>query len=338
MMTPDAPRLPERTRIVRPSLWTDEATGRLTPEARDLYLGLATRADDEGWLLWRPATLGAHLLSYLPIPRRGRVLERGQAALTAAGLLIVNACGCALLPYLKRDLRVSGGMHSDTILRHHLAHSTDVSGCIRIHHASDSDSASDSVSVSVAIDDTDVADNETTARPWSTFRNPPGYGIDRSDKTPPEGRPEAPTVRRPTRRPPARRADWVTFRDPRWGPVREAWSRRFRRPPSGEEIETGTQRALLFEAVDAYPARVPGWIDAAPPDADPYRTVAYVLERLHEARTAGLEDAADQEAKAERRGPALPPLRTDDSMSEAEAKAAAVEWERQARAAMEAAP
>ena len=49
--------MPERTRILRPSLWVDATTGTLSDNAFRLCLGLNTCCDDEGWLPWRPPTL-----------------------------------------------------------------------------------------------------------------------------------------------------------------------------------------------------------------------------------------------------------------------------------------
>ena len=89
--------MPERTRILRPSLWIDATTATLPDVAFRLYLGLATCADDEGWLLWRPATLGAHLFRYLAPDERAPLLDSGSTALREAGLLIVHDCGCAEL-------------------------------------------------------------------------------------------------------------------------------------------------------------------------------------------------------------------------------------------------
>jgi len=89
------PRMPERTRILRPGLWVEAMVAMLSDFAFRLYLGLMTCADDEGWLLWRPSTLAAHLLRFTPVGRREAALEKGAAELSAAGLLVVHDCGCA---------------------------------------------------------------------------------------------------------------------------------------------------------------------------------------------------------------------------------------------------
>ena len=110
------PRMPERTRILRPSLWIDEATGSLAAEVFRLYLGLTTCADDAGWLPWKAGTLAAHLYRYESAKRRERLLGDGAVKLVDAGLLVLHACGCAELPYFARDFRQAGGNHSEAVL------------------------------------------------------------------------------------------------------------------------------------------------------------------------------------------------------------------------------
>ena len=143
-MSDPEPRMPERTRILRPSLWIDPATAELPAEAFRLYLGLATCCDDTGWLLWRPDTLAAQLYRYAGIARRQRTLRDAAAKLTAAGLLTVHECGCAELPYMVRDLRVAGGNHTARVREWHTV--THVYVQVRTSTASDSVSVSDSVS------------------------------------------------------------------------------------------------------------------------------------------------------------------------------------------------
>lgn len=135
-MDPDAsarvvgaePRMPARTRILRPSLWVDARTAQLSPETFRTYLGLTTCADDEGWLLWRSATLAAHLLRYVAVGRRAAAILRAENELTKAGLLVVHSCGCAALPYLARDFAIKGGSQASTVFRFHVSHqSPDVS-------------------------------------------------------------------------------------------------------------------------------------------------------------------------------------------------------------------
>ena len=119
---PTEPRMPERTRILRPSFWSDAVPGQLSDAEFRLYLGLATCADDEGWTLWRPATLAAHLYRFQSVKRRERQLELNANGLVEAGLLEFHPCGCAFLPFHYRDFRQKGGNHSNAVRDFHVEH------------------------------------------------------------------------------------------------------------------------------------------------------------------------------------------------------------------------
>jgi hypothetical protein len=140
------PRQPQRTRLVRPDLFRDETTGTLRPAQLVLYLGLATVADDEGWLLWQPASIAAVLAPYAAPGRRVRDLERNADVLASVDLLRVLPCGCAVLPRSKRDLTISGGKQSRQVLAYHQAHITDQSVALPDDPAYLSSSSSDSLS------------------------------------------------------------------------------------------------------------------------------------------------------------------------------------------------
>lgn len=146
---PSEPRMPSRVRLARPDLWRDETTGQLRPDVRDAYLGLATLADDVGYLLWRPAAIGAALYPYVPARRREADLAHRADALQRAGLLVVNECGCGHLPRMDRDLAPKGGDHSTAIADYHAGHSaTDDYVALRSNQSRDSGSGSGSGSVS----------------------------------------------------------------------------------------------------------------------------------------------------------------------------------------------
>ncbi len=142
------PRTSARTRLLRPDLFTDDATGTLAPATLLAYLGLATRADDAGFLVWRPAALAAAVMPYANPGRRQRDLERIARELAAAGLLEILDCGCAELPRMVRDLAVKGGSNSFAVRDWHSLHvSTDMSVHVRIdpsESVSDSGSGSSS--------------------------------------------------------------------------------------------------------------------------------------------------------------------------------------------------
>ena len=116
------PRMPVRTRIMRPALWIDAATATLSDGSFRLYLGLTTCSDDDGWLLWRPETLAAHLCRFQPLRQRERWLESGRRELAEKGLLVVHECGCGFLANLFRDFRTSGGNHSEAVHTYHQSH------------------------------------------------------------------------------------------------------------------------------------------------------------------------------------------------------------------------
>lgn len=117
-----APPAPSRVRLVRPGFYRSQTTGALAPDVRDLLLGLATMADDEGWLVWRPAEIAATIYPYAPIGRRVRDLERRSAVLVDAELLIHHDCGCSLMPTLKAHHATKGGVQSSAVWAWHVRH------------------------------------------------------------------------------------------------------------------------------------------------------------------------------------------------------------------------
>jgi hypothetical protein len=116
------PRMPVRTRLLRPDIFSDDVTGTLAPAALLAYLGLATRSDDAAFLVWRPAALAAAVMPYTNAGRRQRDFERIAAELVVAGLLRILDCGCAELPRMLRDLAIGGGNKSYPVRDWHLAH------------------------------------------------------------------------------------------------------------------------------------------------------------------------------------------------------------------------
>lgn len=57
-----------RIRSIKPDLWHDEAFGALTVQARLLFIGLITMADDEGRLRDLPAAIVGHVFPYDSVP------------------------------------------------------------------------------------------------------------------------------------------------------------------------------------------------------------------------------------------------------------------------------
>ena len=238
-----APRMPERTRLLRPSLWVEATTARLSAEAFRAYLGLATCADDGGLLLWRPPTLAAHLYRFLPVRQRDKMLAKCAEELVEAGLLILHPCGCAEMPYVERDLKIGGGNHSYAVVDFHAIHvGTDEYVPVRTSPASVSHTASASVSGSPSFSGSESASPSSsgspTNRPTPSRRRPTTVGDD----------------------------PWTTF-DPIWWPVRGAMAERgYKLPPNGETDSSGTQRDRLWQMVRENATLVAALIRDAPPD------------------------------------------------------------------------
>jgi hypothetical protein len=109
-----------------------------------LYLGLATLADDHGFLLWRPVAIGAALFPYQETTAREAHLQASASALIDVELLVIHGCGCAQLPRFDRDLAQKGGTRSFSVEEFHGIHvrtSTDkfMSGRVRTNPSRDWD-------------------------------------------------------------------------------------------------------------------------------------------------------------------------------------------------------
>jgi hypothetical protein len=103
------PRMPYRTRLLRPDFFTDSVIGQLEPAAFKTYLGLTTRCDDAGYLRWDATGLAGALLPYQGHPGRAQLLEAHRDELVELGLMVMLDCGCAILPRLFEEHRVKAG-------------------------------------------------------------------------------------------------------------------------------------------------------------------------------------------------------------------------------------
>lgn len=62
--------------MIRPAYWTDaDLQTRLTAEQREFYIGLWMLADDEGFVAWDPARVGAELYPYRSPSWRAKRLD-----------------------------------------------------------------------------------------------------------------------------------------------------------------------------------------------------------------------------------------------------------------------
>jgi len=241
------PRMPERVRLIRPAMWSEAPTATLSAESFRIYLGLATRTDDGCWTLWRLGTLAALLLPYQSVRRRERLVEKAEADLIAAGLLIVYPCGCAYLPFMWRDFRQAGGNHSYAVTDYHRRHaSPDESVQPGTSPASVSVSGSGSVSGSAS---GSVSERSSHSVPDSAVGSGSGSGPTPSSDVQTNKENDDPWTR------------W----NGKWAPVREAMARRgFYQPPNGETDEEGTQRDHLWQMVRENATLVAQIIDEAP--------------------------------------------------------------------------
>lgn len=73
-----------RIRTLKPETWHDERVGKLSRDARLLFVGMITMADDEGRLLAEPSALLGHIFPFdRDAPRK---IERWLSEITAAGV------------------------------------------------------------------------------------------------------------------------------------------------------------------------------------------------------------------------------------------------------------
>ena len=97
-----------RIRQVRPEFFTDPVLGRLSNDARLIYIGLWCIADDAGWLEWDVPHIAAMLSPYQSVLVRERMTTRAAEQLVAAERVQVFPCGCALIPRLADHQKIGG--------------------------------------------------------------------------------------------------------------------------------------------------------------------------------------------------------------------------------------
>jgi hypothetical protein len=188
------------------------------------------------------------------------VLEKGATEMTAAGLLEVRDCGCALLPYLHRDFRVTGGTQAYTIRDFH-----------RSHPATDE---SVQVSTSPAPGSGSVLESVLPSSSDGGWGRRSGRNEERNSQTKKNDDP------------------WKGW-NPVWGPVREAMERQgYLLPPTGEQDEDGTQRDRLWQMVRENPDLVAEFMDQAPDDLRAgqgtfFDLVGHVFTRWHSVARGG---------------------------------------------------
>ncbi len=263
------PRMPSRTRLYRPDLYSDDVTGPLPPEVRDLYLALGGCADDHGWMPWRVALLGARIYPYRAVAEREADLTRWAARLVADGLLVMHPCGCAYLPRLVRDLATRSGQPSYAIEEHHQRHAT---ATVR-----------------------QPAPAEAGALPRTTPMDGDGdrdgYG-DRAhdDMVTTNARDGADLDGWPSRA-------WRGW-DPRWQPYAVAMAEQHgcATPPPGDQDDEASARGRLWHIVRDNPNRLAAWVRELPAGSTPRAVVGHVFQSdkdLQRAVGRGTERVGD---------------------------------------------
>lgn len=87
-----------RIRTLKPEMWADEKVGQLSRDARLLFVGLITMADDQGRLRGMPAGILGHVFPYDVDALRK--LDGWLQELTASGLVVTYAHGGITYFYL----------------------------------------------------------------------------------------------------------------------------------------------------------------------------------------------------------------------------------------------
>lgn len=93
---------------MRPEFFSDGRVSKLPTDVRLTYIGLWCVADDDGWLQWDAADLGAQLYPYESVRVRERRLETAGHLLVKAGRLVIHPCGCAQIPTLASNQKIGG--------------------------------------------------------------------------------------------------------------------------------------------------------------------------------------------------------------------------------------
>lgn len=92
--------------MIRPSYWTDsDLHTRLTAEQREFYIGLWMLADDEGYVSWDPARVGAELYPYRSPAWRDKRLAAWLAELGVEHAQLLSCGRHVVIPNLPRYQR-----------------------------------------------------------------------------------------------------------------------------------------------------------------------------------------------------------------------------------------
>lgn len=114
------PPLTMRGRYLMREYWTDsDLFLKLTAEQREVYVGLWTLADDEGWLPRDIPAIAAALFRYEDRRPREERVRSALDRLRVIGKLRSYRCGCIHLPSVERYPR-AGRKSSDHAIEHRM--------------------------------------------------------------------------------------------------------------------------------------------------------------------------------------------------------------------------
>lgn len=109
-----------RGRYVQREWFSDyEFMSGYSAEQREVYLGLAMFADDEGWLPWTLQEIANGIYRFLSLERAIEKVNEAVVPLTADGRLKVYKCGHAFLPKVSK--RPRSGVRDSSIRDQHQA-------------------------------------------------------------------------------------------------------------------------------------------------------------------------------------------------------------------------
>jgi len=103
---------------VRPEFFSDPVVGRLTSDARLIYIGLWCIADDAGYLDWDVRHIAALLAPYESPHSREKRTAKATTALVDAGRVEVFECGHAWIPTLESHQKIGGNKNFSVRDRH----------------------------------------------------------------------------------------------------------------------------------------------------------------------------------------------------------------------------
>lgn len=108
-----------RTRLIRPSFFTDETMAGLSVATRYVYMGLWTLCDDAGYFELKPRQMAAAIFPYDGQAKRQKLVDTAIADLAAARRLRPLDCGIhGVVPTLPKH-GAKGGSKAETYLREH---------------------------------------------------------------------------------------------------------------------------------------------------------------------------------------------------------------------------